>query len=58
MSGTAAAWAAMWLPEMRPFHRDPRFQVFTERLGLMEYWKQFGPPDHFELRDGQLVCLA
>jgi tetratricopeptide (TPR) repeat protein len=56
-SNTAVAWAAIWLPEMRPFHRDPRFQVFAEHLGLMEYWKQFGPPDHFELRDGKLVCL-
>jgi hypothetical protein len=56
-SNTAVAWAAIWLPEMRPFHRDPHFQVFAEHLGLMEYWKQFGPPDHFELREGKLVCL-
>ena len=56
-SETAGSWAAMWLPEMRPFHRDPRFQTFAEQLGLTEYWKQFGPPDHFEVRDGRLVCL-
>jgi TolB-like protein len=55
-SGSIGAWGAMWLPELRPLHRDPRFQAFTEQLGLMEYWKQFGPPDHFELREGRLVC--
>jgi hypothetical protein len=47
--------SAYWLPEMRPFRRDPRFQAFVARLGLMEYWKQFGPPDEGELKNGELV---
>jgi TolB-like protein len=46
---------AYWLPEMRPFRRDPRFQVFVRRLGLMEYWKQFGPPDEGDLKNGELI---
>jgi TolB-like protein len=46
---------AYWLPEMRPFRRDPRFQAFATRLGLMEYWKQFGPPDEADLKNGQLI---
>jgi TolB-like protein len=45
-----------WLPEMRPFRQDPRFQTYVTRLGLMEYWKQYGPPDDCELKDGKLTC--
>jgi hypothetical protein len=45
-----------WLPEMRPFRQDPRFQAFVTRLGLMEYWQQYGPPDGCELNDGKLIC--
>jgi tetratricopeptide (TPR) repeat protein len=48
--------ATCWLPEMRPFRLDPRFQTYVTRLGLMEYWKQFGPPDECDLKDGKLVC--
>jgi hypothetical protein len=45
-----------WLPEMRPFRRDARFQAFVTRLGLMEYWEQYGPPDNCELKRGKLTC--
>jgi TolB-like protein len=48
--------ATCWLPEMRPFRQDPRFQDFVTRLGLMDYWKQYGPPDDCDLQDGKLVC--
>jgi TolB-like protein/tetratricopeptide (TPR) repeat protein len=54
MVGTA--WGILWIDEMRPFRQDPRFQTFVEQLGLMEYWTQYGPPDHCELRGGRLVC--
>ena len=46
----------MWTPERRPFRRDPRFQALATRLGLIEYWQQYGPPDGCELRDGRLTC--
>ena len=49
-------WMGLWIPEMRSFRRDPRFQAFVDRLGLMEYWKQYGPPDDCELRNGKLIC--
>jgi TolB-like protein len=48
--------ASCWLPEMRPFRQDARFQTYVTRLGLMEYWKQCGPPDGCDLNDGMLVC--
>jgi hypothetical protein len=50
------AWVALWLPELRPFRRDPRFQALVTRVGLMEYWQQAGPPDDCDLNDGKLTC--
>ena len=56
-SGTIGAnWGGLWVPEMRPFRQDPRFQAFVTRLGLMDYWKQYGPPDDCELSGGKLTC--
>jgi tetratricopeptide (TPR) repeat protein len=57
LGGTVGmAWGMLWTPEMRRFRRDPRFQSFVARLGLIKYWEQCGPPDGSELRDGLLVC--
>lgn len=50
-----SAWGALWLPEMKPFRRDPRFQAFVTRLRLPEYWQEYGPPDGCELRGGTLL---
>jgi TolB-like protein len=46
----------LWLPELRAFRQDLRFQVFATRLGLMEYWQQYGSPDDCEVKDGKLIC--
>jgi TolB-like protein len=46
----------LWLPEQRPFRQDPRFHGFVSRLGLVEFWQVYGPPDDCELRDGRLIC--
>lgn len=51
-----SAWGLLWLPEMRPFRQDPRFQECVKRLRLVEYWAEHGPPDRCELRGTQLVC--
>jgi hypothetical protein len=48
----------LWLPEMSPFRRDPRFQYFVGELGFMPYWEMHGPPDGHELRHGRLVEVA
>jgi TolB-like protein len=45
-----------WLPEMRPFRQDPRFQDYATRIGLMDYWTKYGPPDGCELKNGRLIC--
>ncbi|HEV2700771.1 MAG TPA: winged helix-turn-helix domain-containing protein [Steroidobacteraceae bacterium] len=48
--------ADFWLAEMRPFRRDPRFQALVTRLKMIDYWKQYGPPDGCDLQNSQLVC--
>jgi TolB-like protein/Tfp pilus assembly protein PilF len=51
-----AIWGPLWLPELRPFRQDPRFQDVCARMNFFEYWNQHGAPDNHELRDGKLVC--
>ena len=53
--GQSGMWGTLWFPEMRPFREDSRFTALATRLGLMDYWKQYGPPDDCELRDGKLI---
>jgi serine/threonine protein kinase len=45
-----------WLPEMRPFRTDPRFQELARHMGFIAYWEKFGPPDDCQLRSGTLSC--
>jgi TolB-like protein/DNA-binding winged helix-turn-helix (wHTH) protein len=49
-------WSDVWMPEMRPFRSDPRFQVFVQQLRLPDYWRAYGPPDACDVRDGTLWC--
>jgi TolB-like protein/Tfp pilus assembly protein PilF len=37
--------AIVWGPEGVAFRRDPRFAALAERIGLVQYWKQYGYPD-------------
>jgi TolB-like protein len=53
--GSRPTWVALWKPEMREFRRDPRLRALVTRLGLMAYWKRYGPPDAGEWRDGELL---
>jgi hypothetical protein len=46
----------LWLSEMRSFRKDPRFQSFVNRLNLIGYWQQYGPPDDCDLKGGKLTC--
>jgi TolB-like protein/tetratricopeptide (TPR) repeat protein len=49
-------WTVLWLPDMRAFRKDPRFQAFATRLKLIDYWKQYGPPDECDWRGEALTC--
>lgn len=50
------AWGMLWLPEMRPFRDDPRFQPFARALRLFDFWNEFGPPDGYALAGDRLVA--
>jgi hypothetical protein len=50
------AIGTLWAPQMRPLRQDPRFQALVGRLGLMDYWRQAGPPDGCTLVGPQLSC--
>ena len=34
-----------WSPEGKAFREDPRFAELAARIGIVEYWKQYGFPD-------------
>jgi len=54
----AGRWdAAIWGPEGAGFRRDPRFGELARRIGLVEYWKQYGYPDGCRAGDdAPIVC--
>ena len=45
----------LWMPEMIAFRRDGRFQDFVRDLGLIDYWRERGPPDGYELQGERLL---
>ena len=47
----------LWMPELLAFRRDERFQGFARELGLMDYWRERGPPDGCELKGERLLLL-
>jgi TolB-like protein/Flp pilus assembly protein TadD len=55
-------WKVMhlWSPDARVIRRDPRFPALVERLGLVDYWKQYGYPDGCVAGAGgrSIVCAA
>ena len=45
-SALATRWDThVWGAESAAFRRDPRFGELAQRLGLLDYWKQYGFPD-------------
>jgi tetratricopeptide (TPR) repeat protein len=53
-------WSVMnaWFPEAAGFRRDARFSKLAERIGLVDYWKQYGYPDRCAAGSGDraIVC--
>jgi tetratricopeptide (TPR) repeat protein len=49
-------WSDVWLPEMRTFRTDARFQSFVTRLKLPDYWRVYGPPDECDFKNDILTC--
>ena len=55
-SSSLLNWTGWWMPELRGFRQDARFQAFATRLGWMDYWQKFGPPDECEIKNTKLMC--
>jgi len=51
-------WGILWTTEMHAFRDSPRFQSLLSRLGLFNYWRQYGPPDNCVLRGDLLHGLG
>jgi TolB-like protein/Flp pilus assembly protein TadD len=49
-----------WAPESAAFRSDPRFARVVERIGLLDYWKQYGYPDGCRAGQGEVpfVCSS
>jgi TolB-like protein/Tfp pilus assembly protein PilF len=45
----------LWMPELLAFRRDARFQDFARELGLIDYWRERGPPEGCELKGERLL---
>jgi TolB-like protein/Flp pilus assembly protein TadD len=49
-----------WAPENAAFRNDPRFARIAARIGLVDYWKQYGYPDRCRAGPGDVpfVCSS
>jgi TolB-like protein len=46
-----------WTPEGKAFRQDPRFGELARRMGIVDYWKQYGYPDGCRAGDdSSIVC--
>jgi TolB-like protein len=46
-----------WSSDSAALRRDPRFGILAERIGLLDYWKQYGFPDGCRAgQDTPIVC--
>jgi tetratricopeptide (TPR) repeat protein len=46
----------LFASELRAFRKDARFHGLVTRLGMMEYFERYGPPDDCELKNNHLTC--
>ena len=47
----------VWSEDGRKFRADPRFARLAQRIGIVDYWKQYGFPDSCEAgQDTVVVC--
>jgi hypothetical protein len=47
-----------WAPESAAFRRNPRFAEIVRRMGLVDYWKQYGYPDGCRAGDGDVAIVC
>ena len=53
---TISVWFRMWSPELSALRQDPRFLLWADKLGLVDYWRETGPPDLCEAVGNSFEC--
>jgi hypothetical protein len=48
----------LWTPYTRSVREDRRFAALADALGFTGYWRDYGPPDGYQLHDGALAPVA
>lgn len=56
LNGSHSDLGFLWAPETQPLRIDPRFAELAVRLRLVDYWRQYGPPDACDLQGEKLIC--
>jgi TolB-like protein len=54
-TGLYALWR-MWEPQFTHLRNHPRFRDLARRMGLVEYWREFGWPDLCRPEGDSFVC--
>jgi TolB-like protein len=54
-NGLYALWR-MWEPQFTHLRNHPRFRDLARRMGLVEYWREFGWPDLCRPEGDSFVC--
>ncbi|MFN0007959.1 MAG: hypothetical protein ACKVXR_08625 [Planctomycetota bacterium] len=47
---------ALWGPDCRDVRRDPRFERFVRKRGLLDFWREHGWPDECSAAGDGLKC--
>ena len=50
---------SLWYPQFKTFRNLPQFMVLADRVGLLAFWHEQGPPDGcilVESPEMRLVC--
>ena len=55
-SDLTGTWWVLWYPEMAAFRQDSRFAELVSKLGLLDYWREYGWPDACRPVGDGLIC--
>jgi TolB-like protein len=58
IAGFNLGHSGLWGPKPanQRFRTDPRFVGLMARIGIADYWREFGSPDHCRSEDASFIC--
>ena len=54
--GWPSYYMLLWMPEYAAMRRDPAFQDFLRRTGLLDYWREYGFPAQCHADGDAAIC--